>query len=86
MPYSCIHNGQVLDFKYVPHNDGQSLFYIGDILVGIVSKQYHRKWNAIALGLEENLIGMRMVSGFATRHDASAYLLTVQGYWKDYFD
>jgi|APGre2960657373_1045057.scaffolds.fasta_scaffold287948_1 hypothetical protein len=80
MPLSVNHKGQVLDFKYTKHQEDCVKFYIGDIFIGLIWKINNRYDTTIW----HDVLGegtLRFVSGFATRYDASVYMLYATGYW-----
>lgn len=83
--YFAIVEGEVLDWRYKAHDDtGSYLFYVGDILVGELSPMHCRStksWSAIGHGAVN---GLRLVTGFRTRHDACEYLLRVTGLRKEH--
>lgn len=78
--YSVVHNGRVLDFKYVKHQENCVKFYIGDIFIGLIWS-HDRKFSTTIYHSVRAEGTMRYVKGFATRYDASAYMLEATGYW-----
>lgn len=78
--YSVIHNGKVLDFKYEKHHKNCVRFYIGDIFIGLIFT-HDRKFSAVVYHDVRVQGVMRSVKGFASRYDASAYMLEATGYW-----
>ncbi len=83
MTYSIVHQGEVLDYRYLPsHGPDQELmaynFYIGENFLGQIFK-VRTAWAAVAWGKCQ---GLPLVHGFKTRHHASDYILKVTGYCK----
>lgn len=77
--YSVIHNGKILDFKYKRQNDFTVAFYIGDILIGQIFK-LGGKYSAVIWHDIPGNSARKHVKGFASRYDASAYMLEATGY------
>lgn len=75
--YSCIVEGQVLDFKYKKLTEHVQAFYIGHIYVGQVFKMRYG-WTAVSA--TSNPYGPTV--GFKSIYYASDYLLKVSGYSK----
>lgn len=75
--YSCIVEGQVMDFNYKKLTEIAQAFYIGHIYVGQVFKM-RRGWTAVSA--TSNPYGPTV--GFKSRYYASDYLLKVGGYSK----
>lgn len=77
--YSVVHNGKVLDFKYKRQNDFTVAFYIGDIFIGQIFK-LERKYSAVIWREIPANNARRQVNGFASRYDASQYMLEATGF------
>lgn len=77
--YSVVHNGKVLDFKYKRQNDFTVTFYLDDILIGQILK-LEGKYSAVIWHEIPSNSARRHVKGFATRYDASTYMLEACGY------
>jgi hypothetical protein len=77
MPLSAIVDGKVLDWHFKKRSS-DTLFYIGDILVGqIFRNRGDKTWSAVGVSGGS---GLCPVYGFARRYDAAEFLLTLEGY------
>lgn len=77
MPISIIINESVHDFHYrtIDANFTAYHFYIGEIYVGQITKM-RRSWSCSS----SKPTSFGVVNGFATRYDASNFLLTIGGF------
>lgn len=77
--HSLVLDGKVLDFKYKKDKDNfRTLFYVGDIFVGQIFHESTGKWAVVGSG--NNNFALYPIHGFATRWDASQFLLKAEGY------
>ncbi len=74
--YFSIYKGKALDYRYISSGASSYLFYIGDILVGRVSK-LGGTWGAVNMYTTGKgpLKIPGVVDGFINRHYACSYLL-----------
>jgi len=81
MPYSCIHEGKVLDFHYKRIGDITKnfhyAFYIGDIYVGQIFRMGKGDYSVV--GNTPNFLSP--INGLNSRFIASELLLKMEGYW-----
>ena len=73
---SCVYEGKVLDWHF-KKRPSDTLFYIGDILVGQLFK-IGDGWSALAAHPHHD--NTALVDGFRTRIDACQFLLKYEGY------
>jgi len=71
--YSEVEDGKVLDFHYKKISEYEYAFYIGDIYLGLICKMSRNRWSAFY-----SLSYDSLVHGFASRHDASEYILQLR--------
>ena len=79
-PSICINN-EVFDYQYEKYSKGMYRFYIGHIHIGRIFK-HKNYWSVVSDKPDERKELLNM-SGFATRFDASEYLLKIHGYLND---
>lgn len=75
--YSVIVDGQVIDYRYKKLVNNHYAFYIGEVLVGQVTKSGRRGWTAIS---QYEHHGLCPLSGFKSRADATEFLLKLSPY------
>lgn len=83
LPYEPVGPGGDIFFRR-PSKDwpeGWYLLYVGEAKLGQVMKGTRGHWIGLSFNDYSEFFGVRQMEGFATRWDASTFIIKHHGYW-----